>query len=80
MSVTVTVRTLPTAEDLLVTVTSLVASREPVPTEVSPTLRVTFPSVPLKPPNLALKLVTVTLEGKVVVKVMLSAGFLPDPI
>ena len=73
------VSTVPTEVELEVTVTSFVPSRDPVPNVVSPTLRVTSPAVQLKPPNFADIDEMVAGFGRVVVKVILCAGLLPDP-
>ena len=80
MSVMVIVNTeLEALVTLALTVTSVEAFKEPVPTVVSPTFKVTVPAVPLNPPNFAEKAVIVWDSLRVVVNVMLVAGLLPEP-
>ena len=59
---------------------SLAAFKEPVPTVVLPTFKVIVPAVSPNPPNLALNDVIFTFSDRVVVKVILVAGFLAEPI
>ena len=71
---------MPEASEVFSTLTSEVPEREPVPIDVSPTLIVTLPVVPLKPPKAAVTLVNFTLDDKVIEKLIELAGDLLEPI
>lgn len=78
--VTKILKFVPSAEEVLLTVTSLEAESEPLPMVVEPTLIAILPAVLLNPPKEALTSLNVAEEGRVNEKVMLEAGLFDEPI